>query len=275
MASTRITILVDNAAMEGLAAEHGLSFHVQNERTRGLFDTGQSDQLASNAHQLGIALTELEWVVLSHGHYDHTGGLACALQQHRGMAVFAHPDAFQRKYSKQETGEWREIGFAQKSLMHSAEGELHVGRKPQRVAQGIGTSGEIPLRSGFETPEPRFRCRRCTGMGRDMLLDDQAMAVETDEGWVVLLGCAHRGPINNLMRMADLTGSRRFRAVAGGFHLSKASEVRIGRTVDALQAFEIDEIVPAHCTGERTVEALKSVYNGKCRPAHAGMALEF
>jgi 7,8-dihydropterin-6-yl-methyl-4-(beta-D-ribofuranosyl)aminobenzene 5'-phosphate synthase len=266
---------MDNAALDGLAAEHGLSFHVRNESTQGLFDTGQSDQLASNAYQLGIPLAELDWVVLSHGHYDHTGGLACALQQHRGLAVYAHPDAFQPKYSKQQSGEWRDIGFAQKSLMHSAEGELHVGRTPQNVASGIGTTGEIPLRSGFESPDAGFRCRRCTGTGRDMLHDDQALAVETGEGWVALLGCAHRGLINSLMRLSELTGSRKFRAVAGGFHLSTASEAHISRTMDALQAFEVDEIVPAHCTGEQTVVALKSVYNGKCRPAHAGLTLEY
>ena len=247
----RITVLSENTAgRRGVLAEHGLALWIEADETNILFDTGQGLVLAHNAAALEIDLAQADAVVLSHGHYDHTGGLESVLGRLGHAVVYVHPQAFEPKFGRWDDGVGRYIGSpirdVEQLAPHVAQVVTTAG--PTQVADGIRVSGEIPRRNGFEdTGGPFFLDEPCTQP--DPLLDDQALYLETAEGLVVLTGCGHAGLVNTLHYACELTGLRRTYAVLGGFHLVQASDERLARTVEALHRYDVRRIGPAHCTG--------------------------
>jgi len=247
----RITVLVENTAgARGLLAEHGLALWIEADGTNILFDTGQGMVLEPNAKVLGVDLTQSDAVVLSHGHYDHTGGLEGVLGDFARAAIYVHPCAFDAKFGRCADGTGRIVG----SPIRDAEQlRAHVSRvvptaEPTKVADGIWITGEIPRRNDFEdTGGPFFLDEACTKP--DPLIDDQALYVESSKGTVVLSGCGHAGLVNTLETVSELTGGAPIHAVLGGFHLLNSSGNRIERSIAALQRYGVRHIGPAHCTG--------------------------
>ena len=247
----RVTILVENSAGAlGLLAEHGLALWIEVGDTNILFDTGQGMVLEHNARVLGVDLARIDAMILSHGHYDHTGGLESLLADRAPAAIYVHPHAFDAKFGRRPDGTGRYIG----SPIRDAEQlRAHVSRvvptaEPTKLADGIWVTGEIPRRNDFEdTGGPFFLDEACTKP--DPLIDDQAMYIETPEGTVVLCGCGHAGLVNTLDYVSELTGHAPIHAVLGGFHLGAASAERIDRSVAALRHYAVRRIGPLHCTG--------------------------
>lgn len=273
----RITVLVENSVHQaGLKAEHGWSCLVEIGGRRVLFDTGQTELLLDNARTLGCSLENLDAVVLSHGHYDHTGGLAAVCRLSPAARVFLHPAALKPKFSLNPDGPARDIGMPETSrrLLEHAESRLGLTATSLEVVPGLFATGEVPRRTDFEDVGGPFFLD-AHGQQPDPLVDDQAVFFAARGGLVVLLGCAHAGVVNTLMHISTLTGGKRVHAVLGGMHLGLASERRMRATVAHLRLANPDHLAPAHCTGLAATTRLWTEFTGKCCIAATGTRLEF
>lgn len=273
----KITILADNTvAQPGLLAEHGLAFWVEAGARRLLFDTGQGLALRHNANALGIDLRTVDTAVLSHGHYDHCGGLEEVLAGAAAeVTVYAHPQARLPKYHRGVAGV-RSIGMPEPALAALARRGLCFRPvvEPAEVCPGVCVTGAVPRRHTEEAGDEGF-CLDPAGRRADPLVDDQALFIATDQGPVVLLGCAHAGLINTLDRIRDLTGGAPLRAVLGGLHLRAASRERLAWTLAALPPFSIPLFCPMHCTGMAATVALWAAFPGHCVPGAVGTTWTF
>jgi len=272
-----ITIVVENSADKaGTIPEHGMCFWIDTGFTQVIFDTGQGGALLNNARILKVFLEQAESVVLSHGHYDHTGGLKTVLQLSRNSKVYAHPAAFQPKFACNEYGQSRAIGIPSMNAksVRKLAGDLILTTKPTQIADRFFVTGEIPRVTEFEdTGGPFFLDEGC--IKPDPVLDDQALFFESSRGTVVLLGCAHAGVINTLLYIQQLTHGKPIHAVMGGMHLLSASRKRMDSTIKHLDRINPDLLGPAHCTGRAATAELWEVFSQKCFPCPAGTFIEF
>jgi 7,8-dihydropterin-6-yl-methyl-4-(beta-D-ribofuranosyl)aminobenzene 5'-phosphate synthase len=273
---TQITILIDNEAREGLASEHGFSLWLEADNRHILFDTGQGGTIARNAEALGIDLGLADSIVLSHGHYDHSGGLSEILQHARKADLYCHPGSVSPRYSVRN-GTSRTIRMPSTSMValdRLPQNQLHWIQHRHFLTERIGLTGPIPRKSDFEdTGGPFFLDRK--GQRADPIDDDLALWVRTDKGLVVIVGCAHAGLVNTLRHVQHCTDNMPIRAVIGGFHLLNATPRRLERTIMALRQFSPDFIVPCHCTGEMAVAALRDAFGDRILPGGAGARISF
>jgi 7,8-dihydropterin-6-yl-methyl-4-(beta-D-ribofuranosyl)aminobenzene 5'-phosphate synthase len=273
-----VTTLVENSVAQSgnaLLGEHGLSFYIETGDRRILFDTGQNLAISNNARVLGIDLEQIDTVVLSHGHYDHSGGLQSILECNKNFSLYGHPDVFSPKV-KQTNGNYKYIGIpVEKDDVVNGGVSLKLSRKPVEIAPGVMTSGEIALENDFEDGEPMFFLKTDEQVVPDTLADDQALILETDKGLVILLGCSHRGVINTLTQVARLKGSHKIHAILGGLHLGKASDDKLAKIIDHLRGFDLEMLGVGHCTGPRAFLALANAFKDRVFLNTVGKVIEF
>ncbi len=255
-----ITLLVENTATtNNMLAEHGLSFWIEADDTKILMDTGQSEIFQTNAKTLGIDLNQANSLVISHGHYDHIGGLCRIPDRFPNTNLYIHPAAMENKFSVQPPKPGRFIGSAIQDTdqLESRFQKVIYTSKPTPIAQGILVTGQIPRRNDFEDTGGPFYLDQ-NGQTPDPLFDDQAMIIETEQGIVLITGCGHSGLVNTLDYTRELTNGKPIFAVIGGMHLVNASTERIRRTIQVLEKYKPKKIAPLHCTG---FTATVKIYN--------------
>ena len=221
-------LVEDHGTDPALATEHGLSLWIEAGDQHVLFDTGQTDLVLTNALALGIDLTQTDAIVLSHGHYDHTGGMPAVLDMAPQARIFMHPEATEAKFSSKGSGV-HPIGMPEQTRQALEGRAVTWTATPTVVCPGISVTGQVPRINALE------------GVGRDFYLDqwcdrpdpivdDQSLCIETKRGISVILGCAHAGVMNTLRYIAGLTQAESFHTLVGGMHLLHASDEQIEQT---------------------------------------------
>lgn len=248
----RITTLSENTAGIGnFLAEWGLSILVETDKVNILLDTGQSISASYNADILGIDLGKIDKIVLSHGHFDHTGGLRQMLRRmKKEVEIIAHPDIWAVKCVRRKGWRGGYVGIPfQRQELESLGATFNLTAKPVKITDNIMTTGEVPMVTDFEEIDASLFVKEDAGWQPDKLLDDQALIINTEPGLIVILGCAHRGVINTLYHAQQLTGVKPIHTLLGGCHLTDASEQRIRSTIAALRELDVQRLGLSHCTG--------------------------
>ena len=265
----------------GLRAEHGFSALVSVRRgtrtTTLLFDTGLSpDAMVVNADRLGIDLAGVQAVVLSHGHFDHAGGLAgLAGRGRRRLPMILHPYALTRRRLAMPGSPAQDLPTLSRRAVAAEGFDVIERRWPSLLAAGaVLVTGEIDRSTDFEPGmPPSHQAWDGTAWHPDPLVgDDQALVVHLrGHGLVVLTGCGHAGAVNIVRHAQRLTGVSRLHALLGGLHLAgRASGPAVAPTVDALRAAEPRLLVAGHCTGWRAQHALAAALPDAWLPGSSG-----
>lgn len=248
----KITVLAENSVLspEKLIGEHGFSALVERGGEKVLFDTGQGYAMTHNAKALGIDLAAVGKVVLSHGHRDHTGGLAQFLETGGRKDVYAHPGIFVGRYRELAEGGTLPIGIPfTRDYLEGLGARFHLDEGPREAAAGMWTTGEVPRETDFEKGDRALYLSPGDGGGRDTHIDDLSLIVEGSSGLVVILGCAHSGMVNILNHVLRMFPEKEIKAVLGGTHLGFSSEEQMVCTIDAMEKMGIEKVGASHCTG--------------------------
>ena len=278
---TKITVLCENSVRVPLPliAEHGLSMLIEKEDTT-LFDTGQGFGIVNNLKAMGKDPAQIARVILSHGHYDHTGGLMPFLQM-RGTAVpvHAHEDAFVERIALTPavgTPTERTIGMKATRAEYEKAGAVFWPVKGfQKICESIYALTEVKRPAGWKGWDARLKQKINRKLIDDPFDDDCSLLVETDSGPVVLLGCAHAGIIEILSDLAEKSGHREFHAVIGGTHLESAPIEYVDRAIDALKSYGVQKVAAFHCTGFDVSCRLSMEFKNKFTAACVGSVFEF
>lgn len=272
----RITVLCDNSVgpISGTLGEHGFAALVEHEGGAVLFDTGQGNTLLHNAQRMNRDLRKVGKVVLSHGHYDHTGGLWPLLQSCGGKEVYAHPGVFARRYAVRDREKSQSIGIPYgEEFLRGQGAAFNLSEVFREIEPDIFLTGEVPRTTPYEQGDTGLFCDDA-GCSPDHLPDDQSLILRTARGLVLLLGCCHAGIINTIELAREKTGITELYAVIGGSHLGFCSQAQLAETIKALRVSGVQKICGSHCTGFAASARLAKEFPGHYHPAQVGYTLE-
>ena len=274
--TSRIRILCDNSAgpFANTLGEHGFAAVIEREGESILFDTGGGHTLLHNAQRMNLDLRGVAQVILSHGHYDHAGGLWPLLQSCGPKRVLAHPGLFAQRYSVRE-GIYRSVGMPYtEEFLTGIGASFSYSEDFREVAPGMFLTGQVPRLTQFEEGDAGLFCD-LSGCQTDHVPDDQSLVMVTAKGLLLLLGCCHAGVVNTVELARQKTGVSELYGVIGGCHLAFSSQAQIDGTVKALRRYGVKKICAGHCTGFDASARLSREFPGVFRPAHVGYTLEF
>jgi len=251
---TTLTVLVENTVpgkSDGLIGEHGFSLVLVRGDRRILFDTGAGAALLHNASRLGVELPRVDAIVLSHGHKDHTGGLAAALSAiGKRVPVYAHPGIFADRFGKRANGKIQYAGLPfKREALEGMGADFNLSPAFREIEPGIYITGEVPRGNAYETGDSNLFVPRGETLQPDPFQDDLSMVVEGADGLTLILGCCHSGLINTMDHVRRQLPDRPIHTVIGGTHLGFAPPEQLRETIATLRERNVRRLGLSHCTG--------------------------
>ncbi len=248
----KITILAENSVVVpfDVIGEHGFSAFVETDDFNFLFDTGQGRALVNNSIALRKDLSSIKFLYLSHGHYDHTGGMVDLLKIKSPLDVYSHPNIFSERYwFKDGIKKYIGVPFSREYL-ESLGSNFIFHKEFKEIDTNIFSSGVVDRNTTFEKIDKEMKVKTQTGeLVQDQIWDDYSLAIKTSKGLVVILGCAHAGIVNILNHFIEKTKEKEIYAVLGGTHLGFANDEQIDETIKVLDKYNIQKLGASHCTG--------------------------
>lgn len=273
----KITALVENTSCkDGVGSEHGLSLLIEALDKTILFDTGGSDLFAHNAKELGIDLHKVDMAILSHGHYDHGGGIPTFFTLNNHAPVYLKKEAFGPYYSEREPGSYSYIGID--GALRSSK-RFHFTGKETSLEEGISLFSAVT--GDFPPPSGNISLFKKTGTGYEQDSFDHEQNLVVEEGTIRLLvtGCSHRGIVNIVHHYKELWGEYPTHVI-GGFHLYN-HRTGAPESQEVLEKIASDLLATGatyytcHCTGEENYNVLHSLMAERISYLRAGMVLTF
>jgi 7,8-dihydropterin-6-yl-methyl-4-(beta-D-ribofuranosyl)aminobenzene 5'-phosphate synthase len=236
-----LTILTDNLTRDkDLIAEHGLSFYIESGDKKILFDTGQSAAFSHNADKLGIDLSDVDYLVLSHGHFDHAGGISDFLELNKKASVILKPDALLPKFSHNKY-----IGIPKN--LHLPIDRMQMLNSYLKISQQLYIMGEINITHPSDTHFDNFYTRKVNRIIPDAFEDELFLVALNENGLGIITACSHHG-VRNIMETAKVKFRRPVDWVIGGFHLKNSDRASVIDLGQYLSDEEVENIITGHCT---------------------------
>ncbi len=277
---TDITILCDNyVGRPGLIGEHGFSALIERGSKSFLFDSGSGAGLEHNAKLLQKSIKGLSGIFISHGHYDHTGGLKWAIEENGRLKVFAHENVFLQHMIQNPRMFGDVLKFigcpATKKELENIGAEFILLDQTEEVEDGIWMIAGIERKEDQTPVDRQFLTKDGENLVTDIIPDDTSLLIETSTDPVLLLGCAHAGVLNILDHIREKMKITKLRAILGGTHLVFFSHDVIEKTIKSLENFDVKQIGVSHCTGMNAAIALGSHFKDRFTVAAAGSQFSF
>jgi 7,8-dihydropterin-6-yl-methyl-4-(beta-D-ribofuranosyl)aminobenzene 5'-phosphate synthase len=268
-----VKIVIENMVYkQGYFSEHGLSILINEAGKKILFDTGQSKNVINNLEQLGENVEDIDYIVLSHGHYDHTGGLKYVLEKNNKAKVILKKEALEYKVST-STGVARDISFPIRETYMDYENEFIFIEGEYKITDNIKIVGQIEKNFEFEDDEKRLFIQK-EELVKDPFLDELFMTIVKDKKINLFTGCAHSGILNILQTAAKRNDNADFGIILGGTHLKGKSDIRIINTLKELEKYKFDKLYVCHCTGIEEYVYLKSKFGERSEYAHTAKIIK-
>ncbi len=271
-----ILILVENSTpVPKFQGEYGFAALVTVDGKSFLFDTGSKEALLKNALLAGVDLAQINDLVISHGHFDHTGAVVQFLQTGTNKRIYAHSNIFVPRYVL--LGERQRDNGARfkEQEIRSNGAELIVTDEFTEIYPSVFVTGEIPRITDYEDVGGSFWVNADDKLVADSIADDMSMVINHPEGLIVISGCAHAGIINTIEYARMKTGQAKVLAFIGGTHLINASEERLAKTVAALRDYDVKKIVACHCTGFNATVRLYNELGSRVIKGETSMKFQF
>ena len=262
----KLTVLCDNNTKidHYVYAEPALSFLIETDEKKVLFDFGYSDVYVRNAEILNLDLNDVDMCVLSHGHNDHTGGM---MHWTKKVPLICHPDCLH-----ETVYEGVSIGSPLREEEIKEKFDVHLTKEPMWLSEHLCFLGEIPTLYDFEKRNPIGQ-KCCNGVWtEDLVMEDGALALKTEQGLWILTGCSHAGICSITQYAKTVMGVDQIAGIIGGFHLLECDE-KLVKTIETLKSFDVHRLIPMHCVSlSSKFEMAKSF---QIEEAYSGMMIEF
>jgi 7,8-dihydropterin-6-yl-methyl-4-(beta-D-ribofuranosyl)aminobenzene 5'-phosphate synthase len=279
----RITALIENTARGdlGLDGEQGLSLHIQRNDDRILFDTGASGKFMENAKKLDIDLKDVDVTAISHGHYDHGGGLRSFLEVNQKSPVYMRAKADGDHYFKAFLILKKDIGI-EKAVFNDYNDRIHFINEFTEITRDVYLLTNINLKYPIPAGDKYIYTKKKGRMVHDDFIHEQMMAIKDDDGLIIFTGCSHHGVLNMVEAIFEKFPNMLIKALFGGFHFiglpffnhlaeSKPTVENIGRK---LLEYPIEKVYTGHCTGRKAYPILKSVMGDKAEYLATGNSVD-